>query len=998
MNIDWKKMLPHIAAVAIFLTVSIAYFYPALEGYMIKSHDINMHKGMSKEVFNHRDTYGEEPLWTNSMFGGMPATQISVIYKSNLIGKIDKALMSILPHPINYLFLYMIGFYILLLCMKVDPWLAMAGAIAYGFSSYFFIIMGAGHNSKAVAVGYMAPALGGFLLAYRKKVFLGVAIMTLFMSLQINANHPQVTYYFFILLFFIFLYKAISYFKKKELPSFAKITGLVAIGTVLAISTNIPNLYGTYEYSPHTQRGGSELTDNTRLDAFSEQIETLVLNKLKLTGCDTPKCILELPTNELIAKTGLDKETVDGVVKILSKKGMSKDYALQWSYGKGETWNFLIPNAKGGSSSLLLGNPEFAELEGNTELKEMLSLNYQLYTSRVSSEVVTDYFGNQASTAGPVYIGAIVCLFFVLAMVFWTNKLKWPLLVMMILSIGLAWGKNLQWLTDLFWDFAPAYSKFRAVTIILVMVELILPLVGILWIWDVIKNKEKYTGTIKLFGKKEVESKKLFFGVSGFVALITLLFAFMPSALIEMENEGDKAFFTPATFNTQIATMVKMDPKVVPPEYASNPDEYASLLIQSYSPKLKTAEKQLITYREGVIQKDALRSFLFVLLGAVLLYFFMYKKIQTSYFSVALAALLLIDFWGIDVRYLSNEKGPQGNFMAWQEKEEKLIPFMPTYADFAILTNEMTNSPEISMEVQKEAVAKLEKKGDALTYKEEANAKFGRLSQLTNYRVFLLSGGYSQETSISYYHKSLGGYHSAKIQRYQDLIERKLNQQMQLASNPNTLAQANIINMLNTKYIITNPNGQGKFIDMNNMETLSEVNQRSTPGFLNNEAYGNAWFVSEVKAYNSPDDEFAGIDEVDLKNVATTDETFERNQGVVGTYSKAADASIKMSSYRANEINYLVENATEGDHYAVFSEIFYQLGWKAYLDGKEAPINRVDYTLRGVKIPAGTKEVSLRYELDSYKSLSTVALITSVIIILLVLSLFYLSVFKGKDA
>ncbi|MGY8923929.1 MAG: hypothetical protein ACKVJR_09375, partial [Flavobacteriales bacterium] len=448
MKIDWKKVLPHVVAICVFIGIAMAYFYPAMQGNMLKSHDIKMHKGMAKETIDHRADFGEEALWTNSAFGGMPATQITVVYNSNLIGKLHKVFMLGLPHPINYLFLYMIGFYIFLLCMKVDPWLALAGAIAYGFSSYFFIIMGAGHNSKAVAVAYMAPALGGFLLAYRNKVLLGTAIMTLFMSLQINANHPQVTYYFFIMLFFIFVYYVIKYIKDKSLPSLVKRTGLIALGTLLAISTNIPNLYGTAEYSPHTQRGGSELMS---LDS-----------------------------------EGKEKE-----------KGMSKDYALNWSYGKGETWNFMIPNAKGGASGALLGNQDFIEADGNTELKGVLNLNYQMVQSRVTSSIISDYFGNQGSTAGPVYIGAIVCLLFILGMVFWRNNLKWPLLMMVILSIMLAWGKNLMWLTDIFWDHVPVYNKFRAVTIILVMVELILPIVGFLWLRDVLKNKEAFRGTYK---------------------------------------------------------------------------------------------------------------------------------------------------------------------------------------------------------------------------------------------------------------------------------------------------------------------------------------------------------------------------------------------------------------------------------------------------------------------------------------------------------------------
>ena len=953
MKIDWKKVLPHVVAICVFIGIAMAYFYPAMQGNMLKSHDIKMHKGMAKETIDHRADFGEEALWTNSAFGGMPATQITVVYNSNLIGKLHKVFMLGLPHPINYLFLYMIGFYIFLLCMKVDPWLALAGAIAYGFSSYFFIIMGAGHNSKAVAVAYMAPALGGFLLAYRNKVLLGTAIMTLFMSLQINANHPQVTYYFFIMLFFIFVYYVIKYIKDKSLPSLVKRTGLIALGTLLAISTNIPNLYGTAEYSPHTQRGGSELMS---LDS-----------------------------------EGKEKE-----------KGMSKDYALNWSYGKGETWNFMIPNAKGGASGALLGNQDFIEADGNTELKGVLNLNYQMVQSRVTSSIISDYFGNQGSTAGPVYIGAIVCLLFILGMVFWRNNLKWPLLMMVILSIMLAWGKNLMWLTDIFWDHVPVYNKFRAVTIILVMVELILPIVGFLWLRDVLKNKEAFRGTYKIFGTKEVESKKLFLGVSGFVVFVTLLFVIMPGALIDLKSETDGAVFEAGNVSKQINTMIMSDPKTVPADFAGTPEQYAMGITQQYMPKLDTAKKQLISYRSSIVQKDAFRSLLFILLAIGLLYFFIYKEMNPVYFTIALGSLILIDLWGVGLRYLDNEPGQNTEYARWEESEKKLIPFTPTYSDIAIMNNEIAENPKLGQEIELFIQEKTAKKEEALTYREDASKRFSKLNRMTNYRVFLL-GDYSQETSISYFHKSLGGYHAAKIQRYQDLIERKMRGQIQLASNPNTLGQAKILNMLNTKYVIANKGGAGVFIDMNNPSTLSPENQQNYPGFINSEAFGNAWFVSEVKAFNSPDEEFAALDSEDLESVAITDETYSNdngklfNEGISGTYTNNRNETVTMTSYRPNEIKYSLDNVKGGDHFIVFSEVYYELGWKAYVDGAVTPINRVDYTLRGLKVPEGSKEVILKYELKSFESLSNIALASSSLIILLVFGFGYLSIVKGKD-
>jgi len=372
------------------------------------------------------------------------------------------------------------------------------------------------------------------------------------------------------------------------------------------------------------------------------------------------------------------------------------------------------------------------------------------------------------------------------------------------------------------------------------------------------------------------------------------------------------------------------------------------------------------------------------------------------YFTIALGSLILIDLWGVGIRYLDNEPGQNTEYARWEKSEEKLIPFTPTYSDVAIMYNEIAENPKLGEEIEQFIQEKTTEKNEGLTYREDASKRFSMLNRMTNYRVLLL-GDYSQETSISYFHKSLGGYHAAKIQRYQDLIERKMREQMQLASNPNTLGQAKILNMLNTKYIIANKGGEGEFIDMSNPKTLSPENQQKTPGFINSKAFGNAWFVSEVKAFNSPDEEFVALDNENLESIAITDETYSNdngkllNEGISGIYTKNGNETVTMSSYRPNEIKYSLNNVKGGDHFIVFSEVYYALGWKAYVDGVMTPINRVDYTLRGVKIPEGSKEVILKYELQSFESLSNIALASSSLIILLVFGFGYLSIVKGKD-
>lgn len=943
MNI--KSYLPYITAVLAFIIISIVYFNPAVNGYSVSQHDIQQHKGMSKEIKDHRETYGEEPLWTNSMFGGMPATQISVIYNSNLIGKIHKIIQLGLPQPVNYLFLYFIGFFILLLCFKVDPFLAFVGAIAFGFSSYFFIIIDAGHNTKAIAIAYMSPVIGGLVLSYCNRLYLGAAIMTFFLSLQINANHPQVTYYLFILLFFIVIQQFVSYYKQKEIKKFFKKSSLLLIGVLLGISTNIPNLYGTYEYSPYTQRGGSELN--------------------------------------------IGKEDVGQ-----TKSSMSKDYALQWSYGKQESLSFLIPNIKGGSSGALIMNEAIREDNGKNyrELSEVLQMNYQFYQNRTTS-IISDYFGNQASTSGPVYMGAIICFLFVLGLIFVKNPIKWPLLIMAILSLLLSWGKNFPVLTDFFWDYLPAYNKFRAVTIILVMVELVFPLLGLLWLKEVFEEKDYFSKSTKLFfSKKEyLRSKLLFWTSSVFVGLL-LLVLLLPSSFTTLISEKEKPIFDdPMYLQQQLSYVVNNNPEAYP-----KPQDFINQQLMVLQPKIDKAKTQLIDFRSDVIRKDTMRSVMFVALFILLIYLFSRNTINKKIFIAIIGLLIISDLWLVDQRYLNNEKDSKGNYQHWIEKDLKAIPYTPTYADVAVLNNETKVNPSIGIAINEE-FNEFRKEKDKVSNRENYSFRFGKLNQKTNYRVLLLSGGFQQETSISYFHKSLGGYNSTKIQRYQDLLEHKFTKQMQLASNPNTLANAKIINMLNTKYIITNPNGNGRFIDMNDPSTFSPENQKVMPGFINPNAMGNAWFVNEVKAFSSPDEEFNELDAFDENNTAITDTTFGINTSISKKYTKNQNASISMTSYKPNKINYALKDISGGEHFVVFSEVFYPLGWKAYVDGIPADISRVNYFLRGVKVPEGTTSIELVYDLKSFNTLSTIALASSSLIIFLVIGCFYLSLIKLKD-
>jgi hypothetical protein len=428
-NLNFRLFLPHLVAIVVFLFISLAYFYPLLQGKSLRQGDIVQFQGMSKEIADFRDKTGEEALWTNSMFGGMPAYQISVIYYKNFAKYIDTIISFNLPVPAKYLFLSLLGFYILLLAFRVDPWLAIAGALAFGFSTYFFIIEAAGHNTKAHAMTYMAPIIAGIVLSFRGKLLLGAMLTGLFLSLQLFTNHLQITYYTLIIVILFGLFELFTYIRERRIFEFFKTIGILLLPVILAVGMNITNLWLTWEYSHYSTRGKSELS-------YKQDIQT---------------------------------------------SGLDKDYILNdYSYGISETMNLLIPDFKGRSSSYSLGRDSevFRVLQQNS-VQNPLSI----------AEGIPTYWGPQRYTAGPVYIGATVLFLFVFGLFLLKGRLKWWLFSATILSILLAWGKHLYWFSDFFIDFVPGYNKFRTVSMILVIAELTIPFLGVLAVSELFHQK-----------------------------------------------------------------------------------------------------------------------------------------------------------------------------------------------------------------------------------------------------------------------------------------------------------------------------------------------------------------------------------------------------------------------------------------------------------------------------------------------------------------------------
>jgi hypothetical protein len=415
-----KPILPHLIAVLIFIVVSFAYFYPVLEGKVLKANDSTVSKINSKEIQDFREKTGREPLWTNSIFGGMPAYLISTKYPGNLIKYAD-AFLRMFKMPVSVLFISMLGFYILLLIFEVDSWLAMAGALAYGLSSFFFQILGAGHNTQAIALAYMAPMIGGIYYAYKHDAIKGALLTALFLALEITANHPQITYYAMLCLLVFGIVEFVYSYKNKTLVKFLKTSVILIIPFVIAIGINFASLYATYEYGKYSIRGKSDLaTENKNVTS-----------------------------------------------------GLNKEYITYWSYGVDETFNLLIPDYKGGSSH---------PFDHNSETYKILRQNNN---QDAANQLQKYWGPQQGGTEGPHYVGAIVLFLFVLGLILIKGPEKWWLLTATILSIMLAWGKNFMPFSNLFIDHFPGYNKFRAVTMTLVIAEFCIPLLGFLALRDV---------------------------------------------------------------------------------------------------------------------------------------------------------------------------------------------------------------------------------------------------------------------------------------------------------------------------------------------------------------------------------------------------------------------------------------------------------------------------------------------------------------------------------
>ena len=779
MKIDWKKLAPYLVAVVVFIGFAVLYCSPMLNGKVLYAGDTLTWLGGAHQTQEYRAQTGETCWWTNSMFGGMPTYQVDAHIPSHLVSHSivgNSILHCFLPETMGILFGYFIGFYILLLCFGVNPWLSIPGALGMGMSTYFFLIVPAGHITKAFALGWLPPMIGGIHLIFKRKYWLGIPIVLLFGMTSI-VRHPQMTYYIAMLIGVMVIAELYLLIRNKEWRTLGSALAICIVCLLLIVGSKACYLTINNEYVKETMRGGhSELT-----------------------------------------KQAQDKPA----------EGLDIKYATDWSYGIGETMTLLIPNWEGGASGYNVG-------KDSQLCKAMRNKGVPKRDAESFCEHVPTYHGEKMFTSGAVYVGAIVCFLFLLGLLIVPGPYKWALLFATLMSIFLAWGKNMMWLTELFFNYFPMYNKFRAVESILVVAEITMPLLGFLGVQQIVEGKVEWS--------KLRRSIMVAGGVTAGICLFVALFA--------------GGFDMTSSYDAQWKAQV--------PEWL-----YDMILDQ----------------RVAMVKNDAWRSLLFVALGFALTYWYAWQnskngnqKKQAYILYAGLVILILADMIPINKRFFNDT-----NFVKQKESD----------AYFKIQPYEEQILQDKSL----------------------------------GYRVLNLAANTFNDSRTSYRLNSIGGYSAVKLRRYQDLIDEHISKM-----------NWNVINMLNTKYIVT---------------------QRGV--MQNPDAMGNAWFVNDIQFVPTPDDESAALNSLDLHKTAVADEKF-REVLSCEAMPNASD-NIVLTKYTPNTIEY--RSSTSNDRIAVFSEIYYPHGWHLYVDGKEIAIGRVNYVLRAAVIPAGDHQLTMTFTPDA---------------------------------
>ena len=636
----------------------------------------------------------------------------------------------------------------------------------------------------------------------------------------------------------ILLVELYSAIKEKRLPDFVKRGAIIVAAILIGVLPNITNLWATYEYGKYTTRGTSDLT--------------IKANQQSNAGIKT--------------------------------SGLDKDYATQWSYGIGESFTLLIPNFKGGASESIVQNNKNA-------LEAIKDPQMRQYAGGMSA-----YYGDQPFTSGPVYIGAIMIFLAVLGLFLIKDRIKWALLIITVISIMLAWGKNMMWFTELFFDYMPGYNKFRAVSMILVIAELTIPLLAVLALQRIYESTATTTVNI---GKKTMATSRVLIIAACITGGFALLCYIAPDMFNKFQAENELR---------QLIAQAKQQ----------DPNAQVAQIESAYTPVLEQAE----VARKAIFKSDAMRTFIFILLTFGALWFYLSKKLNEQLLVAALAVFILADMWPIAARYL--------NSSSFVPKVQMDVPYQKSKADEFILEDKSLD-----------------------------------------YRVLNIAKNTFNDASTSYWHKSIGGYHGAKLKRYQELIDFQIDENMASlmqilrsagvsdSSVKVAFARTQVLNMLNTKYVVINDDA---------------------PPLINPRANGNAWFVKNILSVNSANDEILKLSEINTKETAIINDKFNAElNGFKPQFDEGA--SIKLNSYQPNKLVY--ETNAKTSQLAVFSEIYYPKGWVATIDGKESPYVNADYVLRAMVIPEGKHTVEFNFKPAVYVVGEKISMAGSILVILI---------------
>ena len=812
-----EHILPHLVAIGIFLVITLFFFKPVFfDGKALQQHDIQMFQGSAKSVTDYREQTGEEALWADGMFSGMPAYLISVQWSNQPVLYLKKILSLGLPHPIANIFIAFVAYYIMLLSFRIRPYLAIAGAIAFGLSTYMIVGLAAGHNGRIGAIALMPLVMAGIHLAFTKSKLLGFAVTAAGIALHLRENHPQMTYYLLLIVLIYGLVRLIDAIREKTLPDMFKTLGLLVVAVIIGAGTYFGQFWAIKEYGKYSTRGKSELTASSAL------------------------------------------QDADGA------EGMTRSYAFEFSNGILEPLVLMIPNIYGGSSS------NFLAADRESETYKALMQHQQQANDLVY--YTTAYWGDQRLSA-PYYAGAVIVFLFAIGIAFAESKYKWWLVSVSVLGIVLSWGTNFAFFNYLLFDYLPGYNQFRSVTFTLIMPLFAMPLLGLIGLETLWSSRLDKANRRKLL---------IAFGATGGLCLVLALFGGLFFDFIKDSEAQLEDWFTNA----------------------------------------------LAEDRQSLLQSDAFRSFAFILVVFVVIWFELYRKISPVAFYVFFILVVTIDIAVVDKRYFT-----ENNYKAGADRKEARRNRIRGIEE-----------PVFPMNPSDQAI----------------------LQDKSHYRVINLTDNPFAEARTSYYHNSIGGYHGAKLRRYSDFYDScmisQINEFIRLANQGlQDFSGLSAFNMLNIKYII--------------------AGTAQTDVILNRSANGNAWFASEVIRVNSP------LEELQKTCGSTsTSAVVDASKFNVGEAAFDSAANITLAEQTPKYLRYESQSSVNG--LAVFSEIYYPEGWIAFVDGKETPVIRVNYILRALEVPAGKHTIEMKFEPKAFVIGDKITMASSWLLIVILLGSF----------